>query len=189
MSLTWFPDILGPSSVSVSGGAAVLSRRLNIVSSGVTAVDNAARLRTDLTIPNPTWSVVNETMLVAGEWYAISSGFDAADLIRVDASNSGTTLTGIDSGADPLKLVKYVTNIGTVAFDIAAPASPPVGGRSFAFGTFRTLGIGETVRVTWDSVTRVYRIGGTAVAPPVTSLIVLDGDTLALDGNHISNPV
>lgn len=186
MSKTTFPDVIGPSSVSANGGTAVGIRKrvLNIVSAGIIAADNQPRRRTDVTLPDPTWVVVTANASLSGEWLPLLSGFAGADVVRVTSPTTGTVLTGLDSGAtDPTHLVKFVANFGSNSISIAPPASP-IAGKQYYTGNAYTLAVGHTVRMTWDTVTRVYRIRGTAVS----NYIIRDSIRLVIDGNPILNP-
>ena len=188
MSRSWLPDLIGPVSVTANGGTAVGIRKrvLNLLSSGAVVADNVAKRRIDLTLPDPAWSAYSYTLILTGEDLPTSANFGTADLIRLDASSPGSIVTGFDSGPDPTKLVKFIANVGSVAITLQPPASP-LAGKQYFSGAAYTLAASNVVRVAWDSITRVYRVIGTA--PVVTaSLIVLDGDPLALSGDHILNP-
>ena len=188
MSRSWFPDLIGPVSVTVNGGTAVGIRRrvLNLLSSGATVVDNVTKRRIDLTLPDPAWTVYSYTLILPGEDLPTSANFGPADLIRLDAGSPGSIVTGFDSGPDPTKLVKFIANVGSNTLTLQPPASP-IAGKQYFSGAAYTLTANSVVRVAWDSISRVYRILGTA--PVVTaSLIVLDGNPLALDGDHILAP-
>jgi hypothetical protein len=186
-----FPDIIGPSTIAANAGTPVgiRNRVINVVSSGVTAVDNPGKRRTDLTIADPTWSVVTATTTDTGEWLPADLAFASADLVRVSSSVSGTQLTGLDSNApeeepsDPTHLVKFVANVGSNSISIQETEFPSLG-KQYYTGPAHVLGAGHTVRMTWDVVDRVYRIKGAAAA----DYIVLDGDRIVLDGNPILNP-
>lgn len=192
MSKTTFPDIIGPSSVAANSGSAVgiRNRVLNIVSAGITAVDNPAKRRTDLTLPDPSWNVVTATTTDDGEWLPASLAFAAADVVRVSSSVVGTLFVGLDSNApeedptDPTHLVKFIANVGSNTITITETESPQLGKQYYA-GNDYTLGVGHTVRMTWDTVSRVYRIIGASL---VTDYILLDGVRITLDGNPILNP-
>lgn len=186
MSLTWFPDIIGPTAVAANSGASVGIRKkvLNVISSGVTADDEPAKNRTNLRLPDATWNVVTETTSSSGEWLPADSGAVAADMVRVSSSTTGTLLTGIDTGSsDPTRLTKIIANFGSNSITIQAPASP-IAGKQYYTGTAYTLDAAHAVRMIWDTVTRVYRITGASVS----SYIVLDGTRIDLDGNPILNP-
>jgi len=185
VSKSWFPDILGPSKVGANGATAIgiRRRRLNIASSGVSAVDDPAKQRTDVTIPDPTWSVISAPTSTVGEWLPADTAFSTVDLVRVTSSVSGTLMTGLDSTSNPTKLVKYVANYGTNTITLQAPASPVVGKQYF--GSTYALAANSTVRVTWDAVSLVYRLKG---APVVTDGILLDGDLIVLDSDQPLNP-
>lgn len=192
MSTTTFPDIIGPSSISANNGIAVGIRKrvLNVLSAGVTAVDNPGKRRTDLTIPSPSWSVVSTSTTDSGEWLPASSTFIGADVVRVSSSVSGTQLVGLDSNApeedpsDPTHLVKFIANVGGQSITIQETIDPQLG-KQYYTGSAYTLGVGHTVRMTWDAIDRVYRIIGSAV---VHDYILLDGARIMLDGNLILNP-
>lgn len=192
MSKTTFPDIIGPSKVAANDATAIGIRNkvLNIISAGVTAEDNPSKLRTDLTLPDPTWNVVTATTADAGEWTPASLDFITADLVRVSSSVSGTELLGLDSNTpeeeptDPTHLVKFIANVGSQSIAIHAPESPSLG-KQYYSGNPVTLGASHTVRMTWDTVDRVYRIIGAAV---VTDYIFIDTIRIVLDGNPILNP-
>lgn len=186
MSLTWFPDIIGPTTVAANGGAQVGIRKkvLNVISAGITADDEPAKRRTNLRLPDASWNVVTETTGSSGEWLPADSGFVAADMVRVSSSTTGTLLTGLDSGAtDPARLSKVIANFGSNSISIQPPGSA-IAGKQYYAGVAFTLGAGHAVRMTWDVVTRVYRIIGVTVS----SHIILDGTRIALDGNEILNP-
>lgn len=186
MSLTWFPDIIGPTTVAANGGAQVGIRKkvLNVISSGVTADDEPAKLRTNLRLPDASWNVVTETTGSSGEWLPADSGFVAADMVRVSSSTTGTLLTGLDSGAtDPTRLTKVIANFGSNSITIQPPASS-ISGKQYYSGLAYTLDAGHAVRMTWDTVTRVYRITGVSLR----GYIMLDGTRIALDTNEILNP-
>lgn len=184
MTKSWFPDLIGPSTVAPNGGTKVRIRAgiLNVDSGGVSAVDNPARRRTDLTIDAAAWNVITANRADPGEWLPVFTPFGTASVVRLNTVG-GVTLTGLDSGDDPTVAVKYIANVGSFAVDIDVPSSPVAGKQYFA--SAYTLALGATVRTVWDSVTRVYRIGVAAVG---TDLIILDGDYLTLDGDHILNP-
>lgn len=186
MSLTWFPDIIGPTSIAANSGAAVGIRKkvLNVISTGITADDEPAKNRTNLRLPDASWNVSTATIGASGEWLPADSTFVAADMVRVSSSTTGTQLTGLDTGAtDPTRLVKVIANFGSNSISIQPPASH-ITGKQYYSGTAYALDAGHAVRMTWDSVARVYRIVGTTVS----SYIVLDGTRVALDGNEIHNP-
>lgn len=188
MSLLAFPDLIGPSSVAPNGGAAVLVRRgkLNISSLGaITAVDNASRRRTDLTIPDPTFAAVTGSTSSSGEWLPAITGTATADLIRVSSSTTGTLLTGLDFTGTQLKLVKFVANIGTNSIVMQPPASA-VSGHAYFANSF-TLRANETVRAAWDSVSLVYRIQSTSAAP-LADRITVDGAYITVSGDHVLKP-
>lgn len=188
MTRTAFPDIIGPSKVAANGGTGIGFRKrvLNIVSSGVSAADNAARRRTDLTFSDAAWQVVTANAALSGEWLPVLTAFGTAGLVRVQSPTTGTLLTGLDSGADPTTLVKFFGNFGSNTITLQPPASPVAGKQYFAAGTSVALTPNSTVRAVWDTVTRVYRVQTTAVV--VGDYIVLDGDRLVLDGDPILNP-
>lgn len=186
MTKGWFPDIIGPTTIAANGGASVSvrARKLNVVSAGTTAVDNPGRRRTDLTFADPTWNVVSQSVGSSGEWLPGSSTFVTADVIRLSSSTTGTILTGLSSGSDdPTHLVKFVANVGSNSLTILPPVSP-IAGKQYYTGPAYTLAAAHVVRMTWDSVDRVYRILGAVAA----NYIVLDGNRLVLDGNPILNP-
>lgn len=192
MSKTTFPDIIGPSVVSANSGTAIGIRNkvLNIASAGVTAVDNPGKHRTDLTIADPDWTVVTASTVSPGDWMPALLAFAAADVVRVQSSVSGTQLNGLDSNApeedptDPTHLVKFIANIGSTTITIQEPSSPGLG-KQYYTGNPYTLAPSHTVRMTWDSVDRVYRIAGTA---SVNDYVTLDSVRIVLDGNPILNP-
>jgi hypothetical protein len=177
--------------VAANGGTSVgiRKRRLNISSTGATLADNPAKRRTDLSIPDPAWTVRSETIILSGEWLPVSTAWAGVDLVRLEADLAGSIVTGLDSGAsDPTKLVKFFANVGSNSIVLRPPASP-IAGKQYIAGDPYTLAPNGTVRVVWDTVTRVYRVKGTSGAPPVTSLIMLGSSPLDLDGDHISNPL
>lgn len=191
MSKSTFPDIIGPSTVAANNGTPVSIRNkvLNVISGGVTVADNPSKRRTDLTLADPTWNVVSDSTTDSGEWLPASLTFITADVVRVSSSVSGTLLTGLDSNTpeedptDPTHLVKFIANVGAQSISIRETGAPGLG-KQYYTGTPYTLGAGHTVRMTWDVVTRVYRIRGA----PVALYIVRDGNRLVLDGNGILNP-
>jgi hypothetical protein len=184
---SWFPDLFGPSTVSANSAAAVSIRKkvLNVLSPGVTAVDNPTARRLDMTVPNPAWSQVDMPTSAVGEWLPANTAFVAADMVRVTSSTSGTLMTGLDSTSDPTRLVKYVANYGSNTISLQPPVSP-ISGKQYFTGPAFALTANTTVRVVWDSVSLVYRVRGTA--PVVSSAVVLDGSPLDLDSSHLSNP-
>lgn len=187
MSKTTFPDIFGPSTVAANNGTPVTIRNkvLNVISPGVTAADNPSKRRTDLTLADPSWVVVSTSVGSSGEWLPGSSTFVGADVVRVSSSTTGTILTGISTGTDdPTHLVKFVANVGSNSLTIRPPVSP-IAGKQYYAGNAYTLGVSHVVRMTWDSVTRVYRIIGTGA---VNNHIIIDGARIVLDGNPILNP-
>ena len=188
MTRSAFPDIIGPSKVAANGGTGVglRDRTLNIVSSGVSAADNSARRRTDLTFSDAAWSVVTVSIVTSGEFLPILTAFGTAGLVRVQSSTTGSLLTGLDSGDDPTTLVKFFGNVGSNTVTLQAPVSPVAGKQYFAAGTSVALTANSTVRAVWDTVTRVYRVQTSSVV--VTDYLVLDGDRIVLDGDPILNP-
>lgn len=192
MSKTSFPDIIGPSRVAANSAAdiGIRNKVLNIISAGVTAEDNPSKRRTDLTLPDPTWNVVSATTTSSGEWIPQSLSFITADVVRVSSSVSGTQLTGLNSNApeesptDPTHLVKFIANVGSQVITIQETTSPGAG-KQYYSGNPVTLGVSHTVRMTWDTVDRVYRIIGAAVA---TDYIFHDSLRIVLDGNPIRDP-
>jgi len=193
MSKTTFPDIIGPSTVAANSGTpiGIRNRVLNLVSAGVTAVDNPSKRRIDVTLPDPAWIVVSTSTTDTDEWLPASTTFITADVVRVSSSTTGTILVGLDSNTpeedptDPTHLVKFVANVGGNTITIDETTSPQLG-KQYYSGNAYTLGPGHTVRMTWDAVDRVYRISGSAVV--VHDYIVLDGVRIVLDGNPILNP-
>jgi hypothetical protein len=190
VSKSWFPDLIGPSSVSVNGGTAVRIRKkvLNILSSGVTAADNGSARRIDVTIPNPAWSQVDASTSSSGEWLPANSAFVAADMVRVSSSVNGTVMVGLDTASDPVaeptRIVKYIANYGTHSITLSPPGFPLSGLRYFA--TTYSLTPNSTVRVTFDTVERVYRLRG---APVVTDYILLGTSPLTIGSNRLRNPL
>lgn len=192
MSKTSFPDIIGPSRVAANSAAdiGIRNKVLNVISAGVTAEDNPSKRRTDLTLPDAAWNVVSATTSDSGEWEPADLAFITADLVRVSSSTTGTQLTGLNSNTpeedptDPTHLVKFISNVGSNSITIQETAFPSAGKQYYA-GNAVTLGVAHTVRMTWDSVTRVYRIIGAAV---VTDYIFHDSLRIVLDGNPIRNP-
>ena len=190
MSRSWFLDQIGPSRVGANGAASVGIRRktLNIITGG-TAVDNPGKRRIDLTVPPAAWSVYSTTLLFAGEWLPVSTVFIQADLVRVEVTDPGALLVGLDSGAtDPTKIVKFVANTGATSFTIQPPASP-ISGKQYFSGDPYVLAPNSTVRVVWDTVSRVYRVKGSAVVVPAVDHILLGGNTIVLGTSPISNPL
>jgi hypothetical protein len=189
MSRSWFVDQIGPSRVAANGAASVGIRRktLNIITGG-TAVDNPSKRRIDLTVPPASWTDYSTSLIFAGEWLPTSHVFVQADLVRVEATDPDTLLVGLDSGADPTKIVKFITNYGTIPFTIQPPASP-VSGKQYFSGDPYVLAPNSTVRVVWDVVSRVYRVRGTTVVAPAADHILLGGDTIVLGTSPLSNPL
>lgn len=189
MTRSAFPDIIGPSKVAANGGTEVglRERTLNIISSGVSAVDNPTRRRTDLTFSDAAWSVVTVSIVVSGEYLPILTAFGTAGLVRVQSSTTGSILTGLDSGDDPTTLVKFFGNVGANTITLEPPASPVAGKQYFATGTSVSVSPNSTVRAVWDTVSRVYRVQ-TPSGVVITDYILLDGDRVVLDGDPILNP-
>lgn len=190
MSRSWFIDQIGPSRVAANGAASVGIRRktLNIITGG-TAADNPGKRRIDLTVPPASWTDYSTSLIFAGEWLPVSTNFIQADLVRVEATDPGALLVGLDSGTtDPTKIVKFVTNYGATSFTIQPPASP-VSGKQYFSGDPYVLAPNSTVRVVWDVVSRVYRVKGTTVVAPAADHILLSGDTIVLGTSPISNPL
>lgn len=188
VSLTWFPDVIGPSAVSANAGTAVgiRGRVLNFVSAGLSAVDNAPRRRTDVTIPNPDFVTISTSRSSSGEWQPAPANAANADLFRVSASVPGVLLTGLDFTAPQLKLTKFFANVGTANSIALQPPASVLGGHQYFANSF-TLRPNETARAVWDDVSLVYRIQSTGSAP-LADRVVLDGVYVALDGSNVLKP-
>jgi hypothetical protein len=187
VSLTTFPDIIGVSALAANAGASLLVPRgqLNILSTGVTAVDNPGRRRTDVTFPDPAFVAVTGSTSSSGEWQPAISGTANADLVRVSSSTTGTVLTGADFSGSQTKLTKFFANTGTNSIAMQPPASV-VAGHAYFANSF-TLRANETVRAVWDVVSLVYRIQSASVAT-ITDHIVLDGVFVDVDASRVLKP-
>lgn len=176
-----FPDILGPQSITTNSLTAPKQRRkLNLVCAGLTAADNPAKARTDVTLPVGAFVTVSASTSSAGEWQPTVNVADI-DMLRVSSSVSGTLMTGFDVTGYPVKLEKFVTNYGTHTIELQAPAAA-IGGKAYYLNEY-TLRVSETVHVVWDAVSLGFRI--VASSTTAHSYLLLDSVPLALDGSRL----
>lgn len=185
MSKSWFPDIIGPAYVAANGGQQVLLRGKRINFLGAVVSDNATKRRTDVAIDdNSMPAYTYGTGQPSGtEWFPSAAEISSAGLLRLSSASSNVSLVGLGSPDDPTRIVKFITNNGSIPYTVRTPAvitdqcilSAPV-----------TMLPGMTVRATWDRESRVYRIKGAPVAG--TNRIVVNGDPIALNADNISNP-
>lgn len=183
MSLTAFPDILGPIYVSKNGEPKqlVYRRRLNLI--GAAAADNPTRRRTDVSIDGSSLPAVTlTTAQVGGTWFPALDDIASAALVRLSANGGGVTLTGLGSSADSIRPIKFLTNVGSAAIAIVTTGATPQQIRTSAI----TLNPNATVRATWDSVDRVYRIAGTPET--ASSYVILNAQRVGHAGNDVLNP-
>ena len=192
MSKTWFPDLIGPSQVAaVDNGYAAIGIRnkvLRFVSDGTVVQDNPLKRRTDVYLPDETLSVVTfTTTQTTGEWVPSDDNLVLAGLVRLSATTANTPLTGLHSASSPVRLVKFIANVGSVNILIRRPTSPSGSTRYFDSENV-TLQPNQTVRVAYDTVDGAYKLKGAVIAGPTTSNIVFNSDPVTHLGDNILNP-
>jgi hypothetical protein len=101
--MPFLDDLIGVHDITINGGAPLPRRSvLNVIGSGVAAVDNQLTGTTDLTLPT---SGYGETITPAAMSASVNdyapTGFATAAVIRVSASSAGLSITGLDAGAQP----------------------------------------------------------------------------------------
>lgn len=183
MSLTTFPDIWGPSYVSKNSGPKqiILGKRLNLL--GAVAADNPAKRRTDVTIEAGTMPAVTLTTSQApGTWFPIDDAISTAGLVRISSANAGVTLIGLASSDDPVRSVRFITNIGTTTITVETAGNSAQQIRTTSFD----LRPNATVRVPWDSVDRVYRVFGAPESP--LGYVIHSTLRVGVAGDDVLNP-
>jgi hypothetical protein len=159
----------------------ILGKRLNIL--GALASDNSAKRRTDVSIEAGTMPAVTLTTSQApGTWFPADDALSTAGLVRISSANDGVTLIGLASSDDPVRSVRFVTNIGSATITVATAGNASQQIRTTSFD----LRPNATARVTWDSVDRVYRVFGAPESP--LGYVIHSTLRVGVAGEDILNP-
>jgi hypothetical protein len=193
------PDVLGPQFVQYEGGALIPLRQTLRVGGGADVKDDAPRLRTRLTLPDPVYRVVTISSDALSNLESDSPeltqwvvGLSNADLVRLENNSGETIVIGMadlverDDGYDlvqaiPDKRIKFLANCGTYKVTLQPPAaelSDPDSAGIFLDSI--TLYTHDVVRVYWDSISAGYRIQGGS-----HTYITYEGHYVVHDGQRI----
>lgn len=151
-------DLIGIHDLTVNGGAALPRRStLNIVGTGVSAVDNPVAGTTDLTLPTSTGGVtITPPALTASTNNYGPANAATASVWRI-SSTGAVDLTGIDAGSSPRPVL---INIGSYTITLKHESASSTAANRFVGpgAADYALVAGGTVEIALDTVSQRWRV-------------------------------
>ena len=157
--MPFLDDLIGVHDITVNGGSPLPRRSvLNIIGTGVTAIDNQTAGSTDLTLPTSGYGdTITAAALSANANDYAPAGFANAAVIRVSASSAGLSITGFDAGAQPRPVL---VNAGAQTITLAHQSgSSSAANRFICPGSVAySLLPGATVEIVRDPTSARWRV-------------------------------
>lgn len=157
--MPFLDDLIGVHDLTVNGGSALPRRSvLNVVGTGVTAVDNPTAGTTDLTLPASVGELtITPTPLSASVNDYSPTGHATASVERWSSGVTARNVTGLDAAALPRPVV---ANVGSATITLKHESASSAAANRFLCpgGVDYLLGAGNTVELVRDSVSARWRI-------------------------------
>lgn len=152
-------DLIGIHDLTINGGSALPRRStLNIIGTGVTAVDNPNTGRTDLTLPTSVGSVtITATAIGANQNDYSPTGHATAFVERWSSGATPRTITGLDANGQPRPMI---INYGSSTLTFAHQSGSSAAANRFVCpgNVDFSLAAGACVELVRDSVSSRWRV-------------------------------
>lgn len=157
--MPFLDDLIGIHDLQVNGGA-LLPRRsvLNVIGTGVTAVDNPTDGSTDLTLPTATGgATITAPVLSASVNNYSPTGHSGAAVERWSCGSTPRAVTGLDSNGQPRPMI---INYGTAAITLSHQGGSSSAANRFVCpgGVDYELPGGGCVELVRDTVSDRWRV-------------------------------
>jgi hypothetical protein len=158
--MPFLDDLIGIHDLQVNGGS-LLPRRsvLNVIGTGVTAVDNPVTGCTDLTLPtNAGGTTISPAALSSNTNNFSPAGYSTASVIRVSASTA-VAITGLNDAVQA-NVRPVLMNVGSFTITLShQSASSTTTNRFVCPGSVDyTIDPGETVELVRDTTSNRWRV-------------------------------
>lgn len=162
--MPFLDDLIGIHDLTVNGGSAVLRRSvLNVVGSGVTAVDNPVTGVTDLTVPTSVGGVTISPPALSANTNNYSPAGQSAASVQRWSSSAAFNVTGLDASGIVAASVAnrpMIINVGSFTITLKhESASSTAANRFVGPGNADYLLVaGSTVELVRDTVSLRWRV-------------------------------